>query len=157
MAIEYRLMRSGEASKVCELVDIVFHQYVAPEYSPEGIVTFRGYNEPHEIIRRSNSGHFMLVAVNGDEIIGCIEIRNNQHISMLFVARPWQGKGIGRQLWNSALKRSQAADDSVREFTVCSSPYAVPIYEKLGFCKTSSEQVSSGLRFMPMAFHLRRL
>ena len=34
--------------------------------------------------------------------------------------------------------------------TVNSSPYAVPIYHKLGFKDTGSEQVVNGLRFTPM-------
>lgn len=147
-------MRSEEASKVSKLVDIVFDRYVAQEYSAEGIASFRSYNEPQEMIKRSKNGHFMLVAVKGEEVIGCIEIRNNQHISMLFVAPDYQGKGIGRQLWSRALEMSQAADNSAREFTVYSSPYAVSIYEKLGFRKTSSEQVRSGLRFTPMALYV---
>jgi len=154
MAIEYRLMRSEEASKVAKLVDVVFDLYVAPEYSQEGITSFRSYNDVQGIVQRSSSGHFMLVALNGDEPIGCIEIRNNQHVSMLFVAPNYQGKGIGRQLWSRALSKSQAADNSVREFTVHSSPNAVPIYERLGFHKTSPEQVRGGVRFIPMTCHL---
>lgn len=34
--------------------------------------------------------------------------------------------------------------------TVNSSPYAVPVYEKLGFHATGSEQTVNGLRFTPM-------
>jgi len=154
MALEYRLMRPEEASEVCKLVEVVFDHYEAPEYSPEGIAEFRRYNRPEEMIKRSNSGHFALVAADAQSVIGIIEIRNNRHISMFFIAQGFQGKGIGRQLWHYALKKSQDADNSVREFTVNSSPYGVPIYEKLGFCKTSPEQVRNGLRFIPMTMRL---
>ena len=35
--------------------------------------------------------------------------------------------------------------------TVNSSPYAVPIYERLGFRQTKPEQVVDGIRIVPMA------
>ena len=37
-------------------------------------------------------------------------------------------------------------------FTVNSSPYAVPIYHKLGFVDTNTEQLASGMRYTPMKF-----
>ena len=41
-------------------------------------------------------------------------------------------------------------DHEAKEFTVNSSPYAVPIYRKLGFCDTDKEQTADGLVFTPM-------
>lgn len=38
-------------------------------------------------------------------------------------------------------------------FTVNSSPYAVKIYEHLGFRATDSEQTVNGLRFTPMVYY----
>ena len=37
-------------------------------------------------------------------------------------------------------------------YTVNSSPYAVPVYHKLGFIDMDSEQLSDGIRFTPMKF-----
>lgn len=150
MAIKYRLMRLEEAYEVCRLVNAVFDQYEAPDYSEEGSAEFRKYNRPEEMIRRSGVDHFVLVAVEGEKIIGMIEIRNNRHISMLFVASDFHGQGIGRQLWKRAFQKSRDANPDVQVFTVNSSPYAVPIYEKLGFCQASPEQIHDGLRFIPM-------
>ena len=39
--------------------------------------------------------------------------------------------------------------------TVNSSPYAVPIYHKLGFYDVDSEQVVKGVRFTPMEFEMQ--
>lgn len=33
-----------------------------------------------------------------------------------------------------------------------SSPYAVPVYHKLGFVDTGTEQVSDGIRYTPMKY-----
>ena len=150
MAINYRLMRLEEANEVCGLVNEVFDQYEAPDYSAEGITEFRNYNRPEEMIRRSSADHFVLVATEQWKIIGVIEIRNNRHVSLLFVASDFHRQGIARQLWDRAFQKSRDTDPAVREFTVNSSPYAVPIYEKLGFRRTSPEQIHNGLRFVPM-------
>ncbi len=37
-------------------------------------------------------------------------------------------------------------------YTVNSSPYAVPVYHKLGFIDMVSEQLADGMRFTPMKF-----
>lgn len=58
-----------------------------------------------------------------------------------------EGKGHGRRLF----ERMQQ-DYERKEFTVNSSPYAVPIYHKLGFRDTDKEQTVDGLRFTPMMY-----
>ncbi|MCQ4640814.1 GNAT family N-acetyltransferase [Blautia coccoides] len=39
-----------------------------------------------------------------------------------------------------------------KEFTVNSSPYAVPVYHKFGFVDTDCEQLTDGMRYTPMKF-----
>ena len=55
------------------------------------------------------------------------------------------GNGIGKALFNAV--KNECPSDKI---TVNSSPYAVPIYHKLGFTDTDTEQVVNGLRFTPM-------
>ncbi len=66
---------------------------------------------------------------------------------MFFVDGQYQEKGIGKQLFQAIWKDCPAG-----KITVNSSPYAVPIYHKLGFCDTDKEKVINGLRFTPMEF-----
>ena len=49
-------------------------------------------------------------------------------------------KGIGRALFETMRR-----DYDEQEFTVNSSPYAVKIYEHMGFQETDTEQVVNGL------------
>jgi hypothetical protein len=42
----------------------------------------------------------------------------------------------------------------VKIIDVHSSPYAVHIYEKLGFVKQSEEQIKDGIRFTPLRLKL---
>ena len=54
---------------------------------------------------------------------------------------------IGRKLWDFLRENS-----SSKTITVNSSPYAVPVYHKLGFVDTDTEQLSDGMRYIPMKF-----
>ena len=58
-----------------------------------------------------------------------------------------RSKGIGKQLWEYLKENS-----SNGEFTVNSSPFAVPIYHKLGFVDTNTEQLTDGIRYTPMKY-----
>lgn len=153
--VQYRLMRQSEAERVCRLIDVVFDKYVAPEYLPEWIVDFRKYNTVEGMLARLKKEHFVVVALQKGEIIGAIEIRENRHISLFFVEEKFQGKGVGRNLWSNALKHCPINEGFVLQFTVNSSPYAVLIYQKLGFKKITSEQICNGIRLIPMVYYLK--
>ena len=72
-------------------------------------------------------------------------MRAPQHIGGFFVRADHHRRGIGR-----ALFEAMRQDYPVQVFTVHSSPYAVPVYERLGFVATAAEQVTDGLRYTPM-------
>jgi ribosomal protein S18 acetylase RimI-like enzyme len=66
-------------------------------------------------------------------IVGVIEVRQFRHISLLFVDDRFQRQGIARALVRHAVARCLSRRPDLRQITVRSSPYAVPIYERLGF------------------------
>jgi ribosomal protein S18 acetylase RimI-like enzyme len=157
MNIEIRDMHPNEASEVSTLVQTVFGRYEAPDYSAEGVIEFQKYNTPQQLIERLNKNHFVLVAIANNRIVGMIEIRNHQHISLFFVHSEFHGQGIGKALWANAVERCKDSDVNANfsVFTVNSSPYAVSIYERLGFYKKSPEQVMNGIRFIPMSAEIK--
>ncbi|MFQ9593448.1 MAG: GNAT family N-acetyltransferase, partial [Anaerostipes caccae] len=59
-----------------------------------------------------------------------------------------QKQGIGRALWNYFLAQSRT-----EQITVNASPYAVPVYEKLGFQAVDDEQLTDGIRYTPMTLN----
>ena len=83
-------------------------------------------------------------------IVGVIEVRNSNHISLFFVKKEYQNQGVGKKLHELAIEKCKTLKPDVNVIDVHSSPYAVPIYEKLGFVKVSDEQVVNGMRFTPM-------
>ena len=90
-----------------------------------------------------DSGKLIGWTFYGSELIG--ERKNYVELHMFHVSEPYRGMGIGRRLFETALAACGAG-----KMTVNSSPYAVPVYHRLGFRDTGAEQVTDGLRFTPM-------
>ena len=145
-------MEAGEEQQVCDLVVRVFTDFVAPLYSPEGVHEFLTYAaDPDRLRDRLQANHFVLVAELQERIVGAIEIRNNDHISLFFVDGESQRKGIGKELWRRALDICLANRPGLSKITVHSSPNAVAAYRRLGFQAEGPEQTVNGIRFVPMA------
>ena len=139
-----RKLETDETENALALAWRVFLKYEAPEYPQEGIEEFR--KSIHD--ENYTSKLCMYGAFRSDELIGMIAARNaGSHVALFFVDEKYQGKGIGKQLFNYLT--AQRRTDRI---TVNSSPYAVPIYRKLGFAETDAEQSVNGLRFTPMEY-----
>lgn len=153
--ITYREIRPGEEFQVCQMIEACFNEFIAPEYSQEGRSEFLKYLNPEFILFRLAHNHFILVAVDGNKIAGVIEVRSNYHISLLFVKKEYQKRGIAKKLLELALVKCRQHKPDVSIVEVNSSPYAVPVYENLGFMKINIEQVANGMRYTPMTLKLR--
>jgi GNAT superfamily N-acetyltransferase len=152
----YRTMKAGEERQVCNLVVRVFTEHVAPFYSPEGVREFLSYAaDPNQLRERAQAHRFVLVAELQGRIVGIVEVRNCDHISLFFVDAKEQRKGIGKELWRRALDACLAGQPEVARITVHSSPNAVEAYRKLGFRTEGPEQTVNGIRFVPMMLTLR--
>ncbi len=138
-----RQLTSHEIPKAISLIWEVFLKFEAPEYSQEGIDNFRASLDDKE---RTKAMKWYGAFDNG-KLIGVLTMREPQHIGGFFVRADYQGKGFGRMLFE-AMK----SDYKTQEFTVNSSPYAVKIYEHLGFVPTDTEQTVTGIRFTPMIY-----
>ncbi len=126
------------------LVWRVFQEYEASDYTQQGIDEF--YKSIHDESFLSKLS--MFGAYINEELVGVIATRNNgAHIALFFVDGDYHKQGIGRKLFKKVLEQSTAS-----RMTVNSSPFAVPVYRKLGFIDTDKEQTVNGLRFTPMAY-----
>lgn len=91
------------------------------------------------------------VGLQNTEIVGVVALRDNTHLFHLFVAEPWQGKGIGKLLWLHAKNAATTAGNPGR-FTVNSTMYGVPVYESFGFAATGKKTETNGIAFIPMLY-----
>ncbi len=140
----YRKLTASEYDQALTLAWKVFLQYEAPEYSKEGIDAF--YQSIHD--ERYLSQLEVYGAFSEEEIVGVMATRNEgSHVALFFVEEKYQKRGIGKELFRLVWEYNTTGT-----MTVNSSPYAVPVYHRLGFVDTDSEQVTDGLRYTPMIF-----
>ena len=141
MDIQIRGIQENELPTALALVERVFLLFEAPDYSQQGVDTFRAFLQDRESVAALT----LLGAFAGDALVGVLAMRGESHIALFFVEREMQGKGVGRALFSAA--REACPGDFM---TVNSSPYAVKIYKRLGFSPLSDEQEKDGIRFTPM-------
>lgn len=152
---EFRKLGRREFCEASKLVWNVFSEFEAPEYSDEGILTFKEFINPDKLYENSKNGFMSFWGCfDKQKLIGIIASRESCHISLLFVGKEYHHKGIARELFNN-LKAECVKNNPHTEFiTVNSSPFAVKIYEQFGFIDTDKELLQDGLRFTPMKYEL---
>ena len=141
-----RKLQINETETALELAWKVFLKYEAPEYHKDGVIEF--YRSIHD--EKYLSELCLYGAFISEKLVGVIATRREgTHIALFFVDDKYHKNGIGRSLFQMALSKCPS-----HRMTVNSSPYAVPIYHKLGFADIDIEQVVNGLRFTPMEYKL---
>lgn len=142
--MEIRKIGNAQIPDAIDLIWTTFLQFEAPDYSDKGVRSFRNFIEDEAILKTLE----FFGAYENEELAGIIATKNNRkHICCFFVKAQYHRQGIGRRLWEYILNHSEN-----EEFTVNSSPYAIPVYHKFGFTDTGSEQLTDGIRYTPMRF-----
>jgi len=152
-----RKIRLGEEVEVCNLVARSFNEFIAPEFSEEGIEEFFKYSNPREFKKRSESGYFSMVAKSQNKLAGMIEVKGNSHISMLYVEKAFHKKGVAKELIRIALEKVFSNNINHDNITVNSSRYAVPFYERLGFLQFEEEKSIYSVIHIPMIVKYSKL
>ncbi len=89
------------------------------------------------------------VGMVGAQIAGVVAVRAGTHLFHLFVAEPFQRRGLARALWLQAKSLHEQAQVS-DAMTVNSTPFALPFYEHVGFRATGPRVETRGIAFIPM-------
>jgi len=144
-----------EINYVSDMVDNIFNEFIGKDYSVEGNNIFKEYIKPENILNRfTDKSSLFFTAKIKNEIVGIMEIKNRDHISLLFVKNEFQGKGIGKYLFGHYLYKTKNENIEVKKITVNSSIYAEKIYSKLGFIKISEIQEKDGIKYIPMEYKI---
>ena len=144
----------GESEQVSALALSLFDEFIGPEYSEEGIREFHKYVDPQAFQKRIQNNHLLIVAKAVTGIVGMIEIRDRNHVALLFVEKKHQKRGVARALLQAAFDEVNSLASHVERITVNSSRHGLHIYEKLGFIQTGPERNINGILFIPMAKQL---
>lgn len=145
-----RRMQPGEEYQVSSLIQEVFSETLAALYSERGNQEFLKYIAPEAIHARSGKDHVVYVAEDKmlKRIVGTAEIKDFHHITLMFVDKSYQRKGIGRLLLEKA--KVSGKENSVHAITVDSSTTAVSAYESYGFTILDAEKEKNGIKYVPM-------
>jgi GNAT superfamily N-acetyltransferase len=141
-------MRPATAADYPALADLLHALalvFILPGMPVEAAATFLRENDKEAMLAYRAQGHVVTVAEIAGELAGFIAIRPPSHLFHLFVAQPFQRRGVARALWCAA--RGDAA-----RFTVNASPYAIPVYTAMGFACAGPLACHHGVTFQPMSW-----
>ena len=131
-----------------------FLKFEGSDYSPEGIRNFLDFITDEDLFHSFIQGRYlMMVATEGEQIIGAASVRDGNHLSLLFVDERYHRQGVGKRLMDCFCEflKKEAGEQIM---TLKAAPCAVGFYEKLGFKATGPEERYSGIRVTPMAKNL---
>ena len=112
-------------NEVIQLIKQTFLEFVAPDYDETGIKNFFKFAEAEDLLMQL----VFYAALHNNKITGILAVDDKlNHICLFFVDRDLQNTGIGTALFKKFLNESMP-----KAVTVNSSPFAVKVYEKLGF------------------------
>jgi GNAT superfamily N-acetyltransferase len=143
-----REMNFNDIKSINSLIKEVFDKYMSCDYTKEGIKNFYEFISPESLRERLSSGNRFYAAEKDEIIAGVIEVRDNSHIALFYVREIFHGMGIGRGLFEHAIKEIPPGTT----ITVNSSPFAAPVYEKLGFKHHLPAVMKDGMAFIPMKY-----
>ena len=132
-----------------------FMKFEAADYSERGIQNFDAFLNDGELYEWYLQGKYrMLVAMDGERVIGEISVRSGNFISLLFVEEDYHRLGIGRELIRQMGKylKHQRKESYM---TVNAAPYAVEFYHKLGFWDLAPQQEKQGIIYTSMKKNLK--
>jgi GNAT superfamily N-acetyltransferase len=144
---------ASDAEQISELVYSVMHLFLA-EPDGKGAENFLQSNTPLGLVTFMAQPNVNYLLGEEDGVFcGVVAVRNNSHLQHLYVVPSFQGRGVGKCLWEAARDQAVAAGNE-RQFTVNASLNAVPFYKRMGFVVEGDVTLMGGLRFQPMKLSL---
>lgn len=135
--------------KAMDLAWTTFLKYEADDYTEEGIQNFKDFITDNKLFRSFLGNRYLLfVACRGTEIVGMISVRNENHISLLFVDSEFHRQGVGRALLEYVFQYLK--ERGYYSVTVFAAPYGVDFYHKIGFRDLGPERYQDGISYTPM-------
>lgn len=147
--MDIRSATTSDAAEISFLISSVSHFFTLNP-DGKGADGFLKTIQPSSIAGYITSGKFdYLVAFVEGKLAGVVAVRDNKHLFHLFVAPDFQRQGIAAKLWAHA-KSAAIQAGNIEGFTVNSTPYAVPVYERFGFTATGPKVEKHGIAFVPL-------
>ena len=134
----------ADASAVSALVCAGFNQHVAADWELPAQSHFHEEHQADKLASKIADACLCLLIEQGTELLGVIYLPRPTLVQLFFVAPGHLRRGIGRRLWRAARAELEQHHPDVRTIELNSSPYAVPVYQALGFFPISKPYLRKG-------------
>lgn len=143
-----------DLDRAFNLIWNTFLEFVAPDYSKEGIDTFKVNYIENDNFRSNfkNGKQIMYGAYCNENLAGVISISSNNNVSCAFVDKKYQRNGIATMLFNQIIL--ELKEKNVEKITLNASPYALPFYHSIGFKELDEKKEFQGIVYTPMELML---
>ena len=147
---EVRWAKESDWSPTMKMIWRTFLKYDSVDYTKEGVKNFFDFISDDDLHEAFLKGRYLLmVAVDGDRIIGAGSLRNRNHLSLLFVDEEYHRRGVGSTILEMLCDYLQH-EAGERYISVKAAPYAVGFYKREGFRIVKPEEEISGIRVTSM-------
>lgn len=140
----------NDIEEISDLVKRIYLKYNSKIDSEEGINNILTFMSKENMrLRFYIEGALMLVARDkNNKIVGAVELKNFEHISLFFVDDKYFKFGIGKKLFEEVKNILK-----LEKYSVNASDYGLEFYKKLGFVQiTDSIKIENGVHFYPMFY-----
>ncbi len=134
--ITIRKAKASDAGQVSELIYSHMHLFLI---DPDGIgaENFLKNSTPAGLADFMLQPHINYLLGEYEGIFcGAVAVRNNSHLQHLYIVPAFQGRGVGRYLWETARNQAIAVGSEAGkagQFTVNAVLSAIPFYQRMGF------------------------
>lgn len=152
-----RRMLPDELDDCLALAWKTFLEFEAPDYSSEGVETFRrDIIDNAEFKAKCRSGQARVWgAFDQTRPVCVIAMRNDSHICLVFTDSDHHRQGLATAVMDRLISDVRTENPGLKSITLNSSPYGKPFYLRYGFAATDNEQEQNGIRYTPMQYALR--
>ena len=150
MCYVIRWAKEEEWPAIMNMVWNTFLRFDGQDCTKEGRQSFYDFITDPNLFQAFAAGKYqVLVALDGDRVVGVGSLRNINHLSLLFVDEDYQLLGIGRSLMNGLCDylRNEVGE---KYMSLTAAPYAVDFYKKLGFKQVKPITNYSGVKVTAM-------
>jgi GNAT superfamily N-acetyltransferase len=152
--ITYRPGTAEDAGAISGLVLRLQRRFTFHEYTQAGRALMESQLERSAVANTITAGNVVFVAERNGLLIGVVSIRNNAHLSLNFVDEAHHRIGVAGSLWElgktECIKRGNPG-----RFTLRSSTFAIPVYEKWGFVRNGPIDRNGGTYSHPMVLEIK--
>lgn len=139
----------SDAKGISSLISRNSKLLLIDDFDDDGLQFFLRSVEAKSIREYMEQGFHYLIAEDNGEIVGVIAIKDYCHMFHLFVDKSYHQRGIAKMLWDE-MRRYSLERGNRGYFTLNSTTYALPVYQRWGFEITSEPKRSYGIRYTPM-------